>query len=45
MPRKPNMQSCFCQAQTLAEEQLLGFENIPLTPIEEKIVNYIRLSK
>lgn len=41
-PCKPNLGSCWCEAQTLAEEQLLDFEKIPLTPIEETIVvNYI----
>ena len=38
MPCKPNHSSCWCDAQTLAEEQLLDFEKIPLTPIEETIV-------
>jgi len=42
MPCTPNMNSCWCNAQTLAEEQLLDFEKTPLTPIEEIIVvNYI----
>lgn len=41
-PCKPNLGSCWCYAQTLAEEQLLDFEKTPLTPIEETIVvNYI----
>ena len=38
MPCKPNHGSCWCTAQTLAEEQLLDFEKISLTPIEETIV-------
>ncbi|MCH7559822.1 MAG: hypothetical protein IIC67_00375 [Thaumarchaeota archaeon] len=38
MPCTPNMGSCWCTAQTLAEEQLLDFEKIPLTTIEETIV-------
>ena len=38
MPCKPNLGSCWCTAQTLAEEQLLDFEKTPLTPIEETIV-------
>jgi len=38
MPCTPNMNSCWCTAQTLAEEQLLNFEKTPLTPIEETIV-------
>jgi len=42
MPYKLNHGSCWCSAQTLAEEQLLDFEKTPLTPIEETIVvNYI----
>lgn len=42
MPCKPNLHSCWCTAQTLAEEQLLDFEKTTLTPIEETIVvNYI----
>ncbi len=42
MPCKPNHGSCWCDAQTLAQEQLLDFEKTPLTPIEETIVvNYI----
>lgn len=42
MPCKPNDGSCWCEAQTLAGEQLLDFEKTPLTPIEETIVvNYI----
>lgn len=42
MPCKSNAGSCWCDAQTLAEEQLLDFEKIPLTPIEEAIVvNFI----
>ncbi|MBI5377483.1 MAG: hypothetical protein HZA82_02545 [Thaumarchaeota archaeon] len=41
-PCKPNLGSCWCYAQTLAEEQLLDFEKTPLTPLEETIVvNYI----
>ena len=41
-PCKPNLGSCWCDAQTLAEEQLLDFEKTPLTPLEETIVvNYI----
>ena len=43
MPCKPNHGSCWCNAQTLSEEQLLDFEKTPLTPIEETIVvNYIQ---
>ncbi|MCE9652424.1 MAG: hypothetical protein K8Q89_05125 [Nitrosarchaeum sp.] len=42
MPCKPNYGSCWCEAQTLAEEELLDFKKTPLTPIEETIVvNYI----
>lgn len=42
MPCKPNHGSCWCTAQTLAKEQLLDFEETPLTPIEETIVvNYV----
>jgi len=42
MPCKPNHGSCWCDAQTLAQEQLLDFEKTSLTPIEETIVvNYI----
>ena len=38
MPCKPNHVSCWCTAQTLAEEQLLDFEKTILTEAEEKIV-------
>jgi len=42
MPCKPNLHSCWCTAQTLAEEQLLDFEKTPLTSIEETmVVNYV----
>jgi len=42
MPCKPNHGSCWCSAQTLAAEQLLDFEETPLTSTEETIVvNYI----
>ena len=42
MPCKPNHGSCWCTAQTLAEEELLDFEKTILTPMEEQIVvNYI----
>ncbi|MGD2107725.1 MAG: hypothetical protein PVH93_08990 [Nitrosopumilaceae archaeon] len=42
MPCKPNHGSCWCTAQTLAEEELLDFEKTSLTPTEEQIVvNYI----
>ena len=42
MPCKPNIGSCWCEAQTLAEEQLLSFEKTPLSPTEEQaVVNYI----
>ena len=42
MPCKPNHSSCWCTAQTLAEEELLNFEKTILTPTEEQIVaNYI----
>lgn len=41
-PCKPHLLSCWCSAQTLVEEQLLDFEKIPLTSIEETIVvNFI----
>ena len=42
MPCKPNSLSCWCEAQTLAEEQLLPFEKTYLSPTEEQaVVNYI----
>lgn len=42
MPCEPNHSSCWCTAQTLAEEELLDFEKTNLTPNEEQIVvNYI----
>lgn len=42
MPCKPNHGSCWCSAQTLAEEQLLDFEKTILSSLEETIVvNYI----
>ena len=42
MPCKPNIGSCWCEAQTLAEEQLLSFEKTHLSPTEEQaVVNYI----
>ena len=41
-PCKPNTGSCWCDAQTLAEEQLLSFEKTYLSPTEEQtVVNYI----
>ena len=42
MPCKPNTESCWCEAQTLAEEQLLSFEKTYISPTEEQaVVNYI----
>ena len=42
MPCRPNITSCWCEAQTLAEEQLLSFEKTHLSPTEEQtVVNYI----
>lgn len=38
MPCKPNLSSCWCDAQTLAAEQLLDFEKTTLSSAEEKIV-------
>jgi len=39
----PNHGSCFCNAQTLAEEQLMDFDYTPFNLVEETIVaNYIK---